>query len=495
MIAYGHQSKRPTTIATTYPALIQIDKNYDFHDGCVPPSLLTREQLRRWPKRFKEMVAESIKDYHSACWRDEEDLVSAGVKLSKLTKEQREAWHRHLLNDHQPYRADCSVCINAQATGYQHRRRKHPTMYTMTMDLAGPFKQKGRDMEHEDYKYVMVAAYRCPKEYLSAKAIDEMDRDFYVPDEPDDVEGDNPMEVLAEGPGKEPLATHEKDEEEDTREPMGPEALDDAVEGLAHPDECATIYVTRPVRGRTNHYVVQAAKEILLQLKQTGLHVETIHTDRAREFNPKAFHEWTVDSKLRHTKTAGADPSGNSSAELGIKWAKARVRALLGAAKAPPSEWPMAMQHASAALWAKAAKAFPDSSWTTPPATSFGNGKKEKKHEAAGARWKKGFYRGPAIDVKRGHLLARDDGGLTVAKGVKFGVVEPDKELKGILSPAIGEGLPEEMLVNVELKEEIEFRARKLSDEKNYDICEAVTLYRRLENWAKQIPGSIRNPR
>ena len=493
--AYGHRCKRPTTIATTYPSLIQIDKNYDFHDGCVPPSLLTQQQLRQWPRRFKEMVTESIKDYHSAYLRDEEELVNAGIKLSKLSREQREAWHRHLLNDHQPYRADCSVCINAQATGYQHRRRKHPTMYTMALDLAGPFKQKGRDMDHEDYRYIMVAAYRCPREYVSAKAIDEVDRDFYVPDGPGNADGEDPMEVLEDGSGKELPAACEKDEEEDPREPMGPEVLDDAVEALAHPDECATVYVTRPLRGRTNHYVVQAAKEILLQLKQTGLHVETIHTDRAREFRAKSFHEWTVDSKLRHTKTAGADPSGNSSAELGIKWAKARVRALLGAAKAPPSEWPMAMQHASADLWAKF---FPDSSWTTPPATSFGNevwfrskayqGKKEKKHEAAGARWKKGYYRGPAMDVKRGHLLARDDGGLTVAKSVKFGVVEPDKDLKGILRPAIGEGLPEEMLVDVEpqtkveLKEEIEFRARKLSEEKNYDICEAVTLYRLLEN-------------
>ena len=32
-------------------------------------------------------------------------------------------------------------------------------MYTVALDLAGPFKQKGRDMEHDDYKYIMVAAY------------------------------------------------------------------------------------------------------------------------------------------------------------------------------------------------------------------------------------------------------------------------------------------------------------------------------------------------
>ena len=188
MGAYGHRAKRPTTMATTYPALLQMDNNYDFHDGCVPPSLLSYQEMRKWPSLFKGLVAEAIGDYHSARWSDEEELVKAGIKLSKLTKEQREAWQRHLLNDHQPYRSDCSVCINAQATGYQHRRRKHPAMYTVAFDLAGPFKQKGRDMEHDDYKYIMVAAYRCPKEYMSAKALSELERELYVPDEPEDQE-------------------------------------------------------------------------------------------------------------------------------------------------------------------------------------------------------------------------------------------------------------------------------------------------------------------
>ena len=189
-------------MATTYPALLQMDNNYDFHDGCVPPSLLSYQEMRKWPTLFKELVAEAIGDYHSARWSDEEELVKAGIRLSKLTKEQREAWQRHLLNDHQPYRSDCSVCINAQATGYQHRRRKHPAMYTVAFDLAGPFKQKGRDMEHDDYKYIMVAAYRCPKEYMSAKALSELERELYVPDEPEDQAGDDPMAMEPELVGK-----------------------------------------------------------------------------------------------------------------------------------------------------------------------------------------------------------------------------------------------------------------------------------------------------
>ncbi|CAE7946140.1 unnamed protein product [Symbiodinium sp. KB8] len=486
------RSRRPTTMATNYPSLLLLNNHHECPDRCVPPSLMSYRELRVWSRFFKELVTEAIKDSNPGSWENEEEMMNAGVKLNKLTREQREAWHRHLFNDHQPYRADCAVCINAQATGYQHRRRAHPKMYTMALDLAGPFKHKGRDMEHDDCKYVMVAAYRCPREYLSAKAAKELDMDLYVPDDPCGSGDEDPLEVSPlPVAGEDPMVSGE--EEEDIK-PQGPETLDDAVEGLLQQSEWATVYITRPLRGRTNHYVVQAAKEIYLQLKQTGLHVDIVHTDRAREFKAKAFREWTTEAQLRHTKTAGGDPAGNSSAELGIKWAKARVRALLAAAKAPPRDWPLAVQHASADLWAKA---FPDSPLCTPPATSFGNevwfrskhykGKQEKKHEAVGSRWTRGWYRGPAQDVARGHVLARDDGGLTIAKSVRFDVVNPEEEFKGILSPAVASGLPEEVLMSEEppkvtdLKAEIEFRSRKLMEGKDYRVEAVAQIYQLME--------------
>ncbi|OLQ05728.1 Copia protein [Symbiodinium microadriaticum] len=493
MGSYGHRALRPTTMATTYPALNQLEQKGQERIKRTPSTLLNQAEMRKWSIPFKEIVAEAIADYHSGRWNEEEEIVNAGARVHKLTKDQREAWHRHLMNDHQPYRADCSVCINAQATGYQHRRRLHPTMYTMALDLAGPFKQKGRDMDHDDYKYIMVAAYRCPKEYMNEKALAELDMDLYVPDEPSEVEGKDPMEMVGEILPIEDGASDLEDEEENHNlEPHGPETMDDAVEALAHPEEWATVYITRPLRGRTTQYVLQAAKEILLQLRQSGLHVGVLHTDRAREFKAKAFKSWTVDSQLRHTRTAGGDPAANSSAELGIRWAKSRVRSLLSASRAPAKEWPMAIQHASSALWAKA---FPDSPWTAGPATFFGNevwfrskvykGKREKKHEANGSRWKKGWYRGPALDVKRGHLIAREDGGLTIAKGIRSGIVEPEVELKGVPSPVVAADLMEEREMEVptrtELKDEVEFRARKYLEDEVFDLDRAKELFELLE--------------
>ena len=491
MGAYGHRGVRPTMVATNYPMISNMDGNFERGGQCVVDSLLDGNQLQRWSKDFQQIVAASIVDFHEGHIASEEEIAEMDVKLSKLTKDQREEWKRHLRNDHQPYRSDCSICINAQAYGYQHRRRRAPGLYSVALDLAGPFRQKGRDMEHEDYKYIMVAAYRCPREYLSVSGLSEEDRELYVPSEEEDddlFELDEDQKVADE-------TSTGSDPEESGGEEFGPETLDQAVEEMKTSKDTTTIYVTRPLRRRTAAHVLTAAKEIVMQLRQSGLYVEVIHSDRAREFKAKGFKEWTVSSSLRHTKTSGGDPSGNATAELGIKWAKQRVRALIRGAGANPKEWPMAVTHAAAELWSRA---LPSTPWTSTPATSFGNevwfrakhyqGKKEKKHEAAGDRWKKGWYRGPAMDVKRGHLIMREDGGLTVAKSVKFGVrdVENDREIRDLLQPAVADGVEEgedeDTPVSAKhLAEEIEFKARLFLQKEKYKVEDILEVFGLLE--------------
>ena len=491
MGAYGHRGVRPTVVATNYPMMFNMDGNFQRGEQCVIDSLLHVDQLQGWSKDFQRMVAASIVDFHEGHIASEEELAEMDVKLSKLTKDQREEWKNHLRNDHQPYRSDCSICINAQAYGYQHRRRRAAGLYSVALDLAGPFRQRGRYMEHDDYKYIMVAAYRCPKEYLSVAGLSEEDRELYVPSE----EEDDGLFELDEDQKLKDEATPESDGDESEGEELGPETLDEAVEELKTSKDTTTIYLTRPLRRRTAAHVLVAAKEIVMQLRQSGLHVEVIHSDRAREFKARGFKEWTVSSNLRHTKTSGGDPSGNATAELGIKWAKQRVRALIRGSGANPKEWPMAITHAAAELWSRT---LPSTPWTSTPATSFGNevwfrakhyqGKKEKKHEAAGDRWKKGWYRGPAVDVKRGHLIMREDGGLTVAKSVKFGVrdVENDKELRDLLQPAIADGVPEGEdeevpMSSKHLAEEIEFKARMFLQEEKFAVEDILEVYRLLE--------------
>ena len=155
MGAFGHKGKRPTEMATNYPFLYKLDGKAGYKSGCLPSSLLDKEEYKKWSVEFREVVKEAVAEGMDGSFVEEEDLMETGAKVSKLTKQQKEEWKRRLMNDHQPYRADCSVCINAQAYGYQHRRRKKAGLYSVAIDLAGPFKQKGRDMEFDDYKYVI----------------------------------------------------------------------------------------------------------------------------------------------------------------------------------------------------------------------------------------------------------------------------------------------------------------------------------------------------
>eukprot|EP00439_Symbiodinium_sp_Y106_P048300 s3792_g6.t1 len=487
----GHATKRPTTVGTNYPSIAALDGNYDFHEGVVPPSLLTRSAMRTWSLGFKQMVLEAVTgaDPNPHCGDDLDR--SLDPKVNKMTQDQRNAWRQHLINDHQPYRKDCSVCINAQASGYRHQRQKHPHLFTLALDLAGPFKTRGRDMEFDDYKYVMVAAYRCPKEYMSAMAIPEVDRELYVPDQEEEPPGDDdPFQI-----DEEEMKLVQKEpslEDEEATEDEAEKKLDEDIEKLTHPPETATIYLTKPLRRRTTAAVLEASKELVLQLRQSGLYVGAIHTDRAREFSSKSYKTWIVGSELRHTKTAGGDPAGNSTAELGVKWAKARMRSLIKSAKADPKDWPMAIHHATSSLWSKA---FPMSPWTNHPAATFGSevwfrakaykGTKEKKWDAGGVRWKRGWYRGPSTEVSRGHLILREDGGLTIAKSVKFNVINPE-DLGDLLPTATADGVPEaepdsQPPKRKELAAEIEFVAKRLLEEKNFELDEVLGLYNRLE--------------
>ncbi|CAE7921355.1 hypothetical protein AK812_SmicGene7008 [Symbiodinium microadriaticum] len=201
-----------------------------------------------WSRRLRARIVVDKKGYEDVAhlqapgyggdcgfsrWVEEEELV-LGIKLTKLSRE-RQAWKDHLTNDHQPYRSDCAVCINAQASGDQHRRRRHPHLYTVGLDVAGPFVTRGRDMDYDDYKYMLVASYRCPKDYLSSKSIPDSDAELYVPDDEEDDFPEDPMNVECE---EAPEKGEEVDlETEDEREESGPKTLDEEVGDLTKPVE------------------------------------------------------------------------------------------------------------------------------------------------------------------------------------------------------------------------------------------------------------------
>ena len=78
---------------------------------------------------------------------------------------------RHVGNDHIPFRKGCPVCIQAQGRQRSHWRSSVTSVYSLSCDIAGPFKDglgfdpvaSGRD-KGRGYRYFLAAAYSVPVE-------------------------------------------------------------------------------------------------------------------------------------------------------------------------------------------------------------------------------------------------------------------------------------------------------------------------------------------
>ena len=97
--------------------------------------------------------------------RERGDSVSERkALLAKLTED--ELLRRHIENDHVPYLKGCPTCIAAQGRQRSHWRAGVTSLYSISCDLAGPFKDglgfdataSGRD-RGRGYKYFLSAAY------------------------------------------------------------------------------------------------------------------------------------------------------------------------------------------------------------------------------------------------------------------------------------------------------------------------------------------------
>ena len=87
--------------------------------------------------------------------------------LARLSAEQ---WKKHIQSNHADYQRDCLACVMGRGTGRRHARVRHPDMFSLTVDIAGPVKP-GLDVSSKGtmgkgLRYMMVAKYTFPTEYV-----------------------------------------------------------------------------------------------------------------------------------------------------------------------------------------------------------------------------------------------------------------------------------------------------------------------------------------
>ncbi|CAE7498469.1 GIP [Symbiodinium sp. CCMP2456] len=121
-----------------------------------------------------------------------------------------EQWKAHIRSNHAEYRRDCLTCVMSRGTGKRHGRVRHPEQFSLTIDLAGPVKpaldatSKGTLGKH--LKYLMVARYTMPKEYVKAYTSREPPEDHGLK-EPMDAKAKG--KLVDPGPPKEELVVAE----------------------------------------------------------------------------------------------------------------------------------------------------------------------------------------------------------------------------------------------------------------------------------------------
>ncbi|CAE7947819.1 RE1 [Symbiodinium sp. KB8] len=254
-----------------------------------------------------------------------------------ISDKDRERWRRHIAAHHIPFRKDCLKCVMAGALGLQHRRVKCPSMYALAFDLAGPFKERGKDDKGGGYKYVLVAGLRVPDIALPGGDVQEPTARG---PHPASVEAGNNQTVRDDDEGSEVswlnadleptagvkhVSQHDEDSEQE-RESVGSWFEMPDIDGLPEPEEDG-----EPAQAEAELEEVPdegKATELEGDLWEDALGVSDMSDEQFdtalsqmlfnganKELMSKATMEWLQSKLIQPSFTQGDDPQANGLAE------------------------------------------------------------------------------------------------------------------------------------------------------------------------------------
>ena len=356
MVREGEAGKW-ASVSSTWEAFLEAACLEEVEDNIVTnlkisePVPLSTTHGQAWTVEFKHAVVRAVEQ-----WGREPEALQVMKWIRKLDAEggflegfsdkELKMWRTHVRNNHTPFNRKCGTCVRSSATGKAHRRVRHPSAYCMSLDVAGPFRQRAADPNHKDYRYLLVGAYIFPRllqpDELQAKPEgppEKLDEPQAKPDElPEDPDGLLPQphqlprepeesgvdflelsgaEDLDDGHG---VGEAELEEDWDPMEEVperrsykGPREEECAKRGLSQEEfdriykevdtnlDFDVVYVVRPLRTRTASEVTAAVQELVLKLRAEGLHVGRVHSDRARELRVEPLRRWLLERGILST--------------------------------------------------------------------------------------------------------------------------------------------------------------------------------------------------
>ena len=121
----------------------------------------------RWTEEFKKGTVKAVMKWfwtpetrQRTKWMARMDM---GEFLGSLSTKELEQWKVHVRNNHLPYHRKCRTCVESSGTGRKHVKIKTPSSYCLSLDVCGPFRQRGADPDHTDYRFALIGAYVVPR--------------------------------------------------------------------------------------------------------------------------------------------------------------------------------------------------------------------------------------------------------------------------------------------------------------------------------------------
>ena len=83
-------------------------------------------------------------------------------RLEEMTEKELKQWAKHVRDGHVPFHKRCRTCVTRAGSGRPHRKVLNPSAYVLSVDVAGPFRQRGIDADGK-YRYALVGSYCMPR--------------------------------------------------------------------------------------------------------------------------------------------------------------------------------------------------------------------------------------------------------------------------------------------------------------------------------------------
>ena len=370
----GHDYCKPTTLLTDVEEMKQLDGQRVAQGmtqgwpGYLKDRMNEAKMAAEWAPGLCDLIKTAIRrKWGQSRWRSTPGsqrrgalpqmargparAAALGNGLKQDEKAAAAMWAAHYHAGHVPFRRDCAVCLEAAGRDRPRKAVPHPSAYTWSLDLMGPFVEShDQELPYARYGLVTVVTIPTREELPVVRGLQELgarvppSRKRALPQwtEDDAVQDDEVGDWEAQvDPWAEPLTEAEIQKVEVLAQEWK-EFLKEAKDA----GEMKTLTFVHPVKSRSAKDILYGITRIYARIQALQIPILRAHMDREKSFVSKEVTGWMAQQGLYCTYTAGDEPCGNARAEREIGVLRGRCRALMKSTRLDPGLWALAFRQA-----------------------------------------------------------------------------------------------------------------------------------------------------